>query len=49
VANLPEMPMPNAQVVQPQQFMTADGLTPTENALLTEGEKQIRLKQRGMA
>ena len=41
--------MPNTQVVQPKPMMTADGLTPTENALLTEGEKQIRLKQRGMA
>jgi hypothetical protein len=43
------MPMPNTQVIQPKTFATADGLTPTENALLTEGEKQIRLKQRGMA
>jgi hypothetical protein len=49
VASLPQMPMPNPQVVNPQPLMTADGLTPTENALLTEGEKQIRLKQRGMA
>jgi len=49
VASLPQMPMPNSQVVNPQPMMTADGLTPTENALLTEGEKQIRLKQRGMA
>ena len=49
VASLPQMPMPNPQVVNPQPVMTADGLTPTENALLTDGEKQIRLKQRGMA
>jgi hypothetical protein len=49
LANLPQTPMPSSQVVQPQPMMTADGLTPTENALLTEGEKQIRLKQRGMA
>lgn len=49
LASLPEMPMPNAQVVNPKPMMTADGLTPTENALLTEGEKQIRLKQRGLA
>jgi hypothetical protein len=48
-ASLPQMPMPSSQVVNPQPMMTADGLTPTENALLTEGEKQIRLKQRGMA
>jgi hypothetical protein len=45
-ASLPEMPTP---IQQPQPLMTANGLTPTENALLTEGEKQIRLKQRGMA
>jgi len=25
------------------------GLTPTENALLSEEEKQIRLRQRGLA
>jgi len=47
----PQQPMPTPSVVQPQpvqQFSTATGLTPTENALLSEEEKQIRLRQRGL-
>jgi hypothetical protein len=44
-------PMPNPQVLQPQApgNLMASGLTPIENALLSEEEKMIRLKQRGMA
>jgi hypothetical protein len=47
---LPEQPMPNQQVIQPQQAaITQSGLTPTESALLSPEEQQIRLKQRGLA
>jgi hypothetical protein len=48
---LPQQPMPNPSVVgqaQPQQMSTATGLTPTEMALLSPEEQQIRLKQRGL-
>jgi hypothetical protein len=50
LAPLPPQPMPSSGVVspQPQQISTATGLTPTENALLSEEEKQIRLRQRGL-
>tara|TARA_R100000951_G_scaffold42929_1_gene36086 strand:+ start:2668 stop:6690 length:4023 start_codon:yes stop_codon:yes gene_type:complete len=53
-AALPQQPMPNPQVVQPQPMAQApgimnQGLTATENALLSEEEKQIRLRQRGLA
>ena len=48
---LPIQPMPNAQVLQPQApaNITAQGLTPTELALLSPEEQQIRLRQRGLA
>jgi hypothetical protein len=48
---LPLQPMPNAQVLQPQApgNIMQNGLTATENALLSEEEKIIRLKQRGLA
>jgi hypothetical protein len=52
---LPPTPMPNAQVIQPQQPMAQapgnlnQGLTNTENALLSDEEKQIRLRSRGLA
>jgi len=53
IASLPQTPMPNPQVVQnPMQQasgVTATGLTPTENALLSEEEKQIVLRSRGLA
>ena len=46
---LPPTPMPNPNIVNPQpQLATAQGLTPTEMALLSPEEQQIRLKQRGM-
>jgi hypothetical protein len=46
---LPQQPMPNVPA-QPAQVssITQTGLTPTENALLSEEEKQIRLRQRGL-
>ena len=48
---LPIQPMPNAQVIQPQApgNIMNTGLTPVENALLSDEEKQIRLRQRGLA
>ena len=51
---LPPTPMPNQQVIQPQPMAQApgnlnQGLTNTENALLSEEEKQIRLRSRGLA
>ena len=48
---LPLQPMPSAQVLQPQApgNIMATGLTPVENALLSDEEKQIRLRQRGLA
>jgi hypothetical protein len=48
---LPMQPMPSAQVLQPQDSgnITAQGLTPTELALLSPEEQQIRLRQRGLA
>jgi hypothetical protein len=48
---LPEQPMPNPSVVQApaQMNMMQNGLTPTESALLSPAEQQIRLKQRGLA
>ena len=45
-------PMPNASILTPPIQQIAglqNGLTPTENALLSESEKQMRLKQRGLA
>ena len=51
VAPLPIQPMPSAQVLQPQEpvNITAQGLTPTELALLSPEEQQIRLRSRGLA
>ena len=50
---LPPTPMPNAQVVQTAAIPAAgfmnQGLTPVENALLSEEEKQIKLRSRGLA
>jgi len=48
---LPQTPMPNPSVigqVQPQPMTTDQGLTPTEMALLSPEEQQIRLRQRGL-
>ena len=53
VGSLPPTPMPSQDVIQTAAvqapgFMN-QGLTPTENALLSEEEKQMRLRQRGLA
>tara|TARA_X000001382_G_scaffold125105_1_gene110287 strand:- start:431 stop:4255 length:3825 start_codon:yes stop_codon:yes gene_type:complete len=47
-APLPDQPMPNPQIVSPQPTVTQTGLTPTEQALLSEEEKVLKLRQRGM-
>jgi hypothetical protein len=48
---LPPTDMPSAAVIQTSQMPTGmnQGLTPVENALLSEEEKQIKLRQRGLA
>jgi hypothetical protein len=50
---LPPTPMPSGEVIQTAAVQAPglmnQGLTPTENALLSEEEKQIRLRQRGLA
>ena len=46
---LPTTPMPNQQVVQTAALPVMNGLTPTENALLSEEEKMIKLRSRGIA
>ena len=52
-AALPPTPMPAAGVVQTSQMPAPgtmnQGLTAVENALLSDEEKQIRLRQRGLA
>jgi hypothetical protein len=51
---LPPQAMPNPSIIGQapqvggQQFMTSQGLTPTELALLSPEEQQIRLRQRGL-
>ena len=48
---LPPTSMPSPEVIQTSQMPAGmnQGLTPVENALLSEEEKQIRLRQRGLA
>jgi hypothetical protein len=49
---LPPQPMPNPQVVTPpisQVSSLNQGLTVSENAYLSQSEKQMKLKQRGLA
>ena len=50
VAPLPPQPMPNAQVLKKQGSGSTmyQGLTPAENAYLSEEEKMIRLRDRGL-
>ena len=48
---LPPTPMPNPNVfsqLQTPQLVTSQGLTPTELALLSPEEQQLRLRQRGL-
>ena len=48
VAPLPEQPMPNPAMVQTPPPVTQTGLTPTEQALLSEEERMITLRNRGL-
>ena len=51
VPPLPPQPMPNQQVISPpmpQMSQLNQGLTPAESSYLSEDEKQIRLRQRGL-
>ena len=48
VPPLPEQPMPNVSITQSTPNVMQTGLTPTESALLSEEEKMIALKNRGM-
>ena len=49
IAPLPEQPMPNAAIVQTPPPVSQTGLTMTEQALLSEEEKMMTLKNRGLA
>jgi len=48
-----QAPMPSPEVIQTSAVQAPgamnQGLTPVENALLSDEEKQIRLRQRGLA
>ena len=48
VPPLPEQPMPNVSVAQQTPNVMQTGLTPTEQALLSEEERMIALRNRGM-
>ena len=51
VPPLPEQPQPNEQVINPniQPNVMEAGLTAVEQGLLSEEEKMIKLRQRGLA
>ena len=49
VNHLAEALMPNPQVVASQPTVMQTGLTPTEQALLSEEEKVLKLRQRGLS
>ena len=49
VPPLPEQPMPNAVCSTKSTSVTQTGLTMMEQALLSEEEKMITLKNRGLA
>ena len=55
LGNIGQTPLPNQQIIQTSQVqapgsnVTSQGLTPTELALLSPEEQQIRLRQRGLA
>ena len=48
VPPLPEQPQPNPAIVQTQPSVTTTGLTPAEQALLSEEERMIVLRNRGL-
>jgi len=49
VPPLPEQPVPNVSVAQQTPNIMQSGLTMTEQALLSEEEKMIKLRDRGLA
>ena len=49
VPPLPEQPMPSPAIVQTPPPVSQTGLTPAEQALLSEEEKMMTLKNRGLA
>ena len=49
VPPLPEQPQPNVSIVQSTPNVMQTGLTPTETALLSEEEKMIAIRNRGLA
>ena len=49
ITPLPEQPQPNPAIVQSPPPITQTGLTMTEQALLSEEEKMMILKSRGLA
>jgi hypothetical protein len=52
VPPLPPQPMPNQQVISPPPVQVSQlnqGLTPAESSYLSEDEKQMRLRQRGLS
>ena len=48
VPPLPEQPQPNVSMTQSTPNVMQTGLTPVETALLSEEEKMIALKNRGL-
>ena len=48
VPPLPEQPQPNSAIVQSPPPVTQTGLTMTEQALLSEEEKMMKLRDRGL-
>ena len=48
VPPLPETPMPNVSIAQTTPNVMQTGLTPVETALLSEEEKMIKLRDRGL-
>ena len=48
VPPLPEQPMPNPAIVQQTPPVSETGLTMAEQALLSEEEKMMTLKNRGL-
>jgi hypothetical protein len=49
VPPLPEQPQPNVSMTQSTPNVMQSGLTMTEQALLSEEEKMIKLRDRGLA
>ena len=48
VPPLPKQPMPNAAIAQTTPNVYQTGMTTTEQALLSEEEKMMKLRNRGL-